>query len=131
MKNNNIKNAKSLTTSDIVYVYMLLSECIHFEHIEDAEKIMENLGYVKENIYSLPKEFRAEVEQFIEEVIHPIIYDLDYFDFLHKAEYGEFNSEGHFVINSERSLEMIIFEMYNHTIELHEKLLKVFAKYIK
>ncbi len=126
-----IKKADFLSTSEIVYIFMLLSECVHFEHIEDAEKIMENLGYIRENIYSLPKEFRAEVEQFIEEVIHPIIYDLNYFDFLHKSEYGEFNSEGHFVINSERSLEMIIFEMYNHTIELHEKLLKVFAKYIK
>lgn len=129
--NNKIKKADFLRTSDIVYIFMLLSECVHFEHIEDAEKIMENLGCVRENMYSLPKEFRAEVEQFIEEVINPIIYDMNYFDFLHKSEYGEFNSEGHFVINSERSLDMIIFEMYNHTIELHEKLLKVFAKYIK
>lgn len=128
---NKIKKVDFLRTSDMVYIFMLLSECVHFEHIEDTEKIFENLGYVRENIHSLPKEFRAEVEQFIEEVIHPIIYDLDYFDFLHKSEYGEFNSEGHFVINSERSLEMIIFEMYNHTIELHEKLLKVFVKYIK
>ena len=70
-------------------------------------------------------------QQFIEEVINPIIYDLDYFDFLHKPEYGEFNSEGHFVVGSERALEMVIFEMYNHTVELHKKLLKAFAKYIK
>lgn len=131
MKNKSIKKADYLKTSDVVYIFMLLSECVHFEHIEDVEKIMENLYYVRENIYSLPKELRAEVEQFIEEVIEPIIYDLDYFNFLHKAEYGEFNSEGHFVINSERSLEMIIYEMYNHTIELHEKLLKVFSKHIK
>lgn len=131
MKNSNTRKSNISKTSDIVYTFMLLSECVHFEHIEDAEKIMENLGYVRENIHSLPKEFRADVERFIDEVIHPIIYDLDYFDFLHKSEYGEFNSEGHFVINSERSLDMIIYEMYNHTIELHEKLLKVFAKYIK
>lgn len=131
MKNSNTRKSNISKTSDIVYTFMLLSECVHFEHIEDTEKIMENLYCVRETIYSLPKELRAEVEQFIEEVINPIIYDMNYFDFLHKSEYGEFNSEGHFVINSERSLDMIIFEMYNHTIELHEKLLKVFAKYIK
>lgn len=126
-----MKAKQFFKTSDIVYIFMLLSECIHFEHIEDTEKILQNLGYVRENIYSLPKELRTEVEKFIEEVINPIIYDMNYFDFLHKAEYGEFNSEGHFVINSERSLDMIIYEMYNHTIELHEKLLKVFSKHIK
>ena len=126
-----MKTKDFLTTSNVVYIFMLLSECVHFEHIEDTEKILQNLGYARENIYSLPKEFRTEVEQFIEEVINPIIYDMNYFDFLHKAEYGEFSSEGHFVINSERSLEMIIYEMYNHTIELHEKLLKVFAKHIR
>ena len=130
MSKKNIKNKDNLKTSNVVYIFMLLSECVHFENIEDKEKIMKNLYYVKETIHSLPKELRTEVEQFIEEAINPIIYDMNYFDFLHKAEYGEFNSEGHFVINSERSLDMMIYEMYNHTVELHEKLLKVFSKHI-
>lgn len=47
-----------------------------------------------------------------------------------KPEYGSYNAEGHFKINSEESLDRMLFEMYNHTFSLNEKLLKMIYKYL-
>ena len=118
------------TNSKFVYIFTTLSDCISFENIENREYILKNINIVKKNMYSLPNDLRLEVERFIKDVLEPIIYNLDYFRFLRKAEYGELSENG-FVIKSDSALEYMIFDLYNHTIELQEKLLKVFAKYIK
>lgn len=64
----------------------------------------------------------SAVDDFIVRIIRPIVYDADYFDFMKRDEYGEYNEEGHFIINSDRSLEMMIFLMYERTVELNKQL---------
>ena len=117
--------------SDITYMFMILSDCINAENIENKERILKNLEIAQENIYSLPKDLRNEVNEFITKIINPIVRDKNYFDFIYDENYGYYDSEKHFIIESERGLENAMFLLYNHTIELHEKLLKVFAKHIK
>ncbi len=126
-----MKIINNYSESNEVYCFMLLSNCINFEHIEDREYILENLKYIEKEKKSLSKKICDDIDKFINEVINPIIYDSNYFDFMYKAEYGVFDKNNHFVIKSEQALDMLIYELYNHTINLHEKLLKIFAKHIK
>lgn len=116
--------------NDIVASYKLLEECIDYEHIEDEEYILGNLQIVRDYKPMLPLELQNDIEEFIETIVYPVVFDRNYFSFLNRPEFGDINEEGHFVINSEKSLEMMIFLMYEHTLELHEKLLQKFAKYI-
>lgn len=115
---------------DIMACYKLLEECISFDHIEDRENICKNLREIKYYREDVSEEAYKEIEAFIEEMIKPIVYDVNYFDFLNKTEYGVYDENGHFVINSEESLDRILFEMYNHTFSLNEKLLKMMFKYM-
>lgn len=126
-----MKKTNFIITSKLAYIFTILSDCINFENIENRKYILKNINIVRKNIYSLPNDLRLDTEQFIKDVIEPIVYNLDYFCFLKKAEYGDLDPENNFVIKSDSALEYMIFDLYNHTIELQEKLLKVFAKYIK
>lgn len=117
--------------ADIMACYKLLEECIDFEHIENREFICKNLNMVMDYQYKIPKKVHSDIWKFIEKEIKPIIFDTDYFQFLHREEYGNVDERGHIVINSEASLESIIFLMYEHSLELNRKLLNVFAKYVK
>lgn len=129
-KDNKMKKDLFLKSPEVMGCYKLLEECVSFEHIEDREFICRNLNLVKDYKKSISEEAYAEIEAFINEIIKPIVYDADYFDFLRKPEYGSYNEQGHFVINSDSSLEMIIFNMYHHTLSLNEKLLEMISKYM-
>lgn len=123
--------AKTQNSSlEIAQCYMLLADCISFNHIEDDQFILNNLEYAKDLYRRFADDFRSEIEEFINTTILPIVENSSYFSFLHKTEYGSYNENGNFEINSEESLDMIIAELYHHTITLNEKLLKLFAKYI-
>ncbi len=126
-----MKNINTYRESKEVYCFMLLSNCISFEHIEDTEYILENLKYIDEVKKSLSKNLCDDIDKFINEVINPIIYDSNYFDFMNKSEYGYYAKNNHFVIKSEYAFDMLICSLLNHTITLHEKLLKTFSKHIK
>ena len=115
---------------DVVACYMLLAECISFEHIEDEEFILNNLECVEELYKYFSDDFRAEIEGFINTTILPIVDDPSYFDFLDKEEYGTRQEDGSFVLNSGQAIEMIYCEMRFHILFLNEKLLKLFSKYI-
>lgn len=114
----------------LIECHILLNDCIKFENIENKELICKNLNMLKDYRDILPEEIYSQIEQFIKETIFPIVYDTDYFSFLKREEYGSYNEEGHFVINSERSLEMMIFLMYEHTLELSKKLTEFASEYL-
>ena len=118
------RNKKNISDETKVRIkcHKLLKECIEFEHIEDEEFILRNIHIIEEHRKDLPADIYENIEEFIEEVISPIVYDRNYFDFTISDEFGEYNDEGHFVINSESSLEMMIFLLYEHTLELQERL---------
>lgn len=125
-----MKKELVVKSPEIMGCYKLLEECISFEHIEDKEYICRNLNLIKDYKGSIPDKAFGEIEDFVNEVIKPIVYDADYFEFLRKPEYGSRNEQGHFVINSDSSLEMIIFNMYHHTLSLNERLLEMISKYM-
>lgn len=104
-----------------VNCYKLLKECVCFENIENRELICNKLNEIRGYRSHMSTELYSNLEQFVQEVIRPIVFDADYFSFLRKDEYGAVDEEGHFVINSENSLECMIFLMYHHTLELNQK----------
>jgi len=126
----NNKKSQQAVSHAVVACYRLLKECIVFENIEDGEFICKNLNMIKEFRGMLSSEMYSHIEQFINDVIKPIVYDADYFAFLKRAEFGSLNEEGHFVINSDRSLEMMIFLLYEHTLELEKQLDEFASKYL-
>lgn len=115
---------------DIVACYKLLEECIDFEHIEDKAFICKNLELVKKYKKDIPQEVFSNIENFICEEIRPILENENYFDFIQKPEFGHYNKHGNFEINSESSLETMIFLMYVRCLVLNEKLLKLFSNYV-
>ncbi len=120
MYNRNKLNNKEKIA--IVEIHKLLKECIVFDNIEDREFICKNINQIKDYKGVVSDEMYSAVESFIKDVIRPIVYDTNYFDFMIREEFGDYNEEGHFVINSEHSLEMMIFLLYERTLELGEKL---------
>lgn len=114
----------------IVKIYGLLKECIIFDNIEDRELICRKLNLIKDYKKEVSEEVFTAVESFINDEIKPIVYDTNYFDFMIHEDFGEYNDEGHFVINSDRSLEMMIFLLYERTIELGEKLDKFASEHL-
>jgi hypothetical protein len=129
-KGHSLKKKLDVKSPEIMACYKLLEECVSFEYIEDEQYICRNLNLIKDYKKVISQEVYADVEAYIEETIKPIVYDFDYFDFLKKPEYGSYNEQGHFVINSDSSLEMMIFGMYHHTLSLKEKLLEMMSKYM-
>lgn len=127
MKNRKLNDE---IAKDIVEIHRLLKECIIFDNIENREFICKNLNLIKDYKKDISAEMYSAVDDFIKETIRPIVYDTNYFDFMIREEFGEYNSEGHFVINSDCSLEMMIFLLYERTLELGEKIDEFASKHL-
>lgn len=108
----------------IINIYKLLEECIEFDNIGDRKLICENINKVKKYKGFVSDKMYSEIDAFIKNNIRPIAYDKNYFDFMIRDEYGQHIAENLFVINSEHSFEMMMLLLYEHTIELSEKLVK-------
>ena len=126
-KKDKVNNEVALA---IVECHRLLKECLVFDNIENKEFICKNLNRLKDYRSKLSDEMYSHIEKFVEDIIKPIVYDVDYFDFIKREEFGSYNDKGHFVINSDCSLEMMIFLMYEHTLELNEQLEEFASKYL-
>lgn len=126
-----MNKTRNLANSKEIRAFVLLSDCISFEHIEDNEYILKQLKHINKLKKSLSKELCDDIDNFIDKTINPIIYDLDYFDFMHKPEYGSYDENNHFVIKSEQAFDMLIYELCSHTVKLEKQLVKIFAKHIK
>ncbi|MCM1285799.1 MAG: hypothetical protein NC213_04085 [Acetobacter sp.] len=123
-------NNKFLEAVIVVEIHKLLKECIDFDNIENADFIYKNLNLVNGYKIALPDEICKPLDMFIKETIEPIIEDEDYFSFIHGEEFGTYNDEGIFAINSEHSAKMMIVLLCKHTIELDEKLDKFASEYL-
>ncbi|MDD6571479.1 MAG: hypothetical protein PUF12_03715 [Thermoflexaceae bacterium] len=124
------KNITDDGAKAIVEIHRLLKDCIIFENIEDRALICKNINLIKDYKKDVPEEMYSAIETFINDEIKPIVYDTNYFDFMIHEDFGEYNDEGHFVINSDRSLEMMIFLLYERTLELGEKLDEFASKHL-
>ena len=92
--------------------------------------IQSNLNLIKDYKGLITDEMYSAIENFIDSAIRPIVYDTNYFDFIKRDEYGEYDENGHFIINSDRSLEMMIFLLYERTLELREQLDEFASEYL-
>lgn len=95
-------------------IYKFLNKCFDFEHIEDDDYIKNSLKKVRKEEKELPPEVVALIELFIKMYVYPILFDNTYFNFTRQKEFGEVQENGVFSINSEASLDKILFLMYNH-----------------
>ena len=123
-------NNKFLEAVIVVEIHKLLKECIDFDNIENADFIYKNLDLINGYKKALSNKMCKQLDKFIEETIEPIIADEEYFSFLHSEEFGTYNKEGIFEINSEHSAKMMIALLCKHTIELDEKLDEFASKYL-
>ena len=123
-------NITNKGTKAIVEIHRLLKDCIIFDNIENREFICRNLNLIKSYKDDISEEMYSAVESFINHEIKPIVYDTNYFDFMIHEEFGDYDEDGHFVINSDHSLEMMIFLLYERTLELGEKLDEFASKHL-
>lgn len=106
-----------------------LFDCLDFEHIEDDEYIKKQLKEIRKSFRDLPIETTTIIENFIKMYVYPILFNTDYFNFTRKDEFGKINEQGIFEINSEASLDKILFLMYQHSFYLQNCLREYFKSY--
>lgn len=116
--------------SDLKIIQDQLLKCVNFENIEDKNFIVKTLDNISTISKNLPSEIRSDIEAFITNHIHPIVYDDNYFDFLHKKEFGSFKN-GSFNINSEKSLDRMIALLCERTIDLENIINNFFLSFEK
>ena len=77
----------------------------------------------------LPDEMNKKISEYANQTIRPMVYDVDYWSFIEKDEqYGSYDADNHFIVDSDRSLECIIFRKYHHIHDLLEKLSMFMSK---
>ena len=113
----------------IVEIHKLMKECVNVENIQDWEFVRNNLkkivaykGCILEVEYSM-------IEEIFNEVIVPPFFDEHYFDFLNKKEFGSYDAEGNFVINSEESLKNMLVLLCERSIELERRIDEMFSQH--
>lgn len=116
--------------NDLKIIQNKLLKCVNFENIEDKSFIVKTLDNISTISKVLPLEIRSDIEVFITEHIHPIVYDDNYFDFLHKKEFGSFKN-GSFNINSEKSLDRMIVLLNKRAIDLENIINNFFLSFEK
>lgn len=71
----------------------------------------------------LPEDIYKKIESFVNENIRPMVYDLDYWRCIDAdIRYGSYDDKNHFIVNSDSSLECILFRRYHHVVDLLQKL---------
>lgn len=116
--------------NDLKIIQSQLLKCVNFENIEDKNFIVKTLDNISTISKNLPSEIRSDIKAFITKHIHPIVYDDNYFDFLHKKEFGSFKN-GSFNINSEKSLDRMIVLLNTKTIDLENIINDFFLSFEK
>ena len=114
------KMTKEIETK-LIECHILMNEAL--KGYEDRAHMSNKLFEIKQNSNQIPEEMKRKIMDYVDEVIRPMVYDFDYWSFIEKEEqYGAYDDENHFIIDSDRSLECIIFRKYHHVLDLQEKL---------
>lgn len=106
----------------LIECHILMSEAI--KGYEDRAFQSNKLFDIRQYKNQLPDNIYDKIEGFVNENIRPMVYDEDYWSFLKEEQYGNYDEKNHFIIDSDSSLESMIFKKYYHVIELLEKLNK-------
>lgn len=125
MITNNIENAEII----IERCYKHIKPCLNFEHIEDSAYIRKQLKKVRDLEKELSQDTVFLIENYIKMYVYPILFDNTYFNFTRQSAFGAVNSNGIFEVNSEASLDKILFLMYNHCFFLQGCLKEYFKSH--
>ena len=107
--------------TQLIECRILMSEAIR--GYEDKAFQSNKLFDIRQYRNKLPEDTYKKIESFVNENIRPMVYDSDYWAFIEKDEqYGSCDENNHFIVDSDRSLECIIFRKFHHVCDLHEKL---------
>lgn len=97
--------------------------------MDEALKGYEDRGFQSNKLFDisqyrnqLPNGTYKKIEKFVNENIRPMVYDEDYWSFLKDEQFGSYDENNHFIVNSDSSLETMIFKKYHHVLDLLKKL---------
>lgn len=101
--------------------HILMSEAL--KGYEDRTYMSNKLYEIVQHRNKLPEDIYNKIKEFVDANIRPMVYDADYWSFVEKDEScGSYDENHHFIIDSDRSLENIIFKKYSYVHELLVKL---------
>ena len=102
-------------------VYVLMYEA--FKGYEDRCYMSNKLFDIMQYHGQLPEDVFGKIKEFADENIRPMIFDADYWsDIIKNDSNGSYDENNHYIINSNRSLENIVFKKYEHICGLLDKL---------
>ena len=105
----------------LIECHILMSEAV--KAYEDRAVQSNKLYELKQYSDQLPDEMNKKITEYVDTNIRPMIYDVDYWSFIEKDEqYGSYDDNNHFIVNSNSSLESIIFKKYHYVYDLLQKL---------
>lgn len=104
----------------LIECHILMAEAL--DGYDDVGIVCERMAHIREYESILPSGMYQSIDSYVRDVIRPLVFDLDYWSFLRKDQYGATNDDGHYIVNSENSLEMIIFAKYHHILDLKDQL---------
>lgn len=109
------------TQNMLIEINTLMCEAI--KGYEDRAYLSNKLADIEQYYNKLPADMYMRIKEFVDVNIRPLVYDVDYWSYIEKDEhYGTYNKVNHFVIDSNNSLESIIFRKYNIILDLLMKL---------
>lgn len=101
----------------LIECHILMREAL--KGYEDRAYISNKLFEVRQYRNKLPEEMYEKIKEYADKIIRPMAYDADFWSFIEKDEScGSFDENHHFIIDSDSSLENIIFRKYNHVQDL-------------
>lgn len=102
-------------------VYVLMQQA--FKGYEDRCYMANKLFDIMQYRNQLSENAFGKIKQFADENIKPMIFDADYWsDIIRNDSNGSYDENNHFIINSNRSLENIVFKKYEHICGMIDKL---------
>ncbi|MDD3140930.1 MAG: hypothetical protein PHX08_18440 [Lachnospiraceae bacterium] len=105
----------------LIECHILMNEAL--KGYEDRAYLSNKLFEIRQYSNQLPEEMNKKISEYVNHTIRPMVYDADYWSFIEKDEqYGSYDIDNHFIVDSDRSLECIIFSKYHYIYDLLEKL---------
>lgn len=105
----------------LIECHILMSEAL--KAYEDRAVQSNKLYELKQYSDQLPDEMNKKITEYVDTNISPMIWDVDFWSFIEKDEqYGSYDDKHHFIVNSNSSLESIIFKKYHYVYDLLQKL---------
>ncbi|MCQ2522616.1 MAG: hypothetical protein MJ105_09605 [Lachnospiraceae bacterium] len=111
------------TETKLIECHILMCEAL--KGYEDRAFQSNKIFEIRQYSNQLPEDMNNKITEYVKQVIRPMVYDADYWSFIEKDEnYGAYDDDHHFIINSDFSLERIIFRKYHYIHDLLEELSK-------